>query len=180
MLPTLFIGAGIFVGAILVLVIVVASRPSAFRIVRTADMAAPPATVFAQVNDFHSWEAWSPWEKLDPTMKKVHEGAPSGKGAIYSWEGNGKVGQGRMTLMESKPPERIRIRLEFLKPFKATNTAEFTFDAEGGGTRVTWAMTGEMNFMSKLFDLIMNMDKMVGRDFEKGLTAMKAVVEAKS
>src|SRR5437870_2501097 len=116
---------------ILALVVVVAMQPADFRIVRTATMSAPPSAIFAHVNDFHNWSAWSPWEKLDPSLKRTHEGAPAGTGAIYSWVGNKKVGEGRMTVTESYPSELIRIKLEFLKPFKATNTAEFTFKPEG-------------------------------------------------
>jgi hypothetical protein len=165
---------------VVVVVIVVAMQPSAFRIVRSATMSAPASLVFAQVNDFHQWQAWSPWEKLDPALKRTYEGAPAGNGAIYSWVGNNKVGEGRMTLTESRPSDLIRIRLEFLRPFKATNTAEFTFKPEGNETLVTWSMSGVKNFMFKAFGLLMNMDKMVGRDFEKGLAQMKSVVEAKA
>src|SRR5712671_742677 len=141
---------------------VVAMQPADFRITRSASIAAPADVVFAQVNNFHKWEAWSPWEKLDPAMKKTHEGAPSGTGAIYSWSGNDKVGEGRMTLTESHPSDIIRIKLEFLKPFKATSATEFTFKAEGNQTAVTWNMTGRNTFVSKAFCLFMNMDKMVG------------------
>ena len=119
----------------------------------------------------------SPWAKLDPSMKKTHEGAPAGTGAIYSWSGNDQVGEGRMTLTESRPSELIRIKLEFMKPFAATNTTEFTFKPEGNQTMVTWSMFGMNNFIAKAFGLFMNMDKMVGGDFEKGLASMKSVVE---
>ena len=175
MLKKILVG---IVAVIAVFLVVVALQPADFRIARTATIAAPPSTVFAQVNDFHQWEAWSPWEKLDPSMKKTFEGPSSGVGSIYSWVGNDQVGEGRMTLMESKPAELIRIKLEFLKPFAATNTAEFAFKPEGTGTSVTWSMEGKKNFVSKAFCLFMNMDKMVGGDFEKGLAQMKAVVEA--
>ena len=143
-------------------------------------MSAPAPLVFAEVNDFHRWQAWSPWEGIDPALKRTYEGAPAGTGAIYSWVGNNKVGEGRMTLKESRPSDLIRIKLEFLRPFKATNTAEFTFKPEGNQTLVTWSMSGVKNFMFKAFGLLMNMDKMVGRDFEKGLAQMKSVVEAKT
>ena len=141
-------------------------------------MSAPAPVVFAQVNDFHHWDAWSPWAKLDPTMKYTYEGAPSGAGAIYTWSGNAKVGEGRMTLIESHPSNLISIKLQFLKPFAATNTAEFTFTPEGDRTAVTWNMTGHNNFLFKAVSLFMNMDKTVGGDFEKGLAQMKSVVEA--
>ena len=157
--------------------IVVAMQPSGFRIARSASIAAPPATVFGLVNDFHKWGAWSPWEKLDPALKRTYEGPAAGPGAIYSWTGDKRVGEGRMTILESRASELIRIKLEFLKPFKATNTAEFAFKPEGAGTRVEWTMTGTNNFVFKAFGLFMNMDKMIGADFEKGLAAMKAAAE---
>src|SRR5712692_10488733 len=119
---------------VLILVAVIALQPADFRITRSATIAAPPADVFAQVNDFHKWEAWSPWAKIDPTMKQIYDGAPAGTGAIYTWSGNGKVGEGRMTVTESRPSDLIRIKLEFLKPFTATNSAEFTFKPEANQT----------------------------------------------
>ena len=165
---------------VVVFVVIVALQPSEFRVTRSATIAAPPPAVFAQVNDFHKWDAWSPWAKLDPNMKKTHEGAPAGTGAIYSWSGNDQVGEGRMTLTESRPSELIRIKLEFMKPFAATNTTEFTFKPEGNQTVVTWSMFGTNNFIAKAFGLFMNMDKMVGGDFEKGLASMTSVVETAS
>lgn len=168
----------IAVGAIVaVVIVIVAVQPSAYRVVRSATMSAPPSAVFEQVNDFRNWIAWSPWEKLDPQMKRTHEGASSGVGAIYSWEGNKQVGQGRMTITDSSPGEMIRIKLEFIKPFKATNTTEFTFQPQDSQTVVTWTMTGTKNFMFKAVSLFMNMDKLIGGDFEKGLANMKSVVE---
>ncbi|MCA9435846.1 MAG: SRPBCC family protein [Candidatus Omnitrophica bacterium] len=167
--------------AFLAFVGVVLMQPSAFRINRSASMAAPPLAPFAQVNDFHNWTNWSPWEDLDPNLRRSYEGPSSGEGAIYSWEGNKNVGSGRMTILESLPHEYIQIKLEFLKPFAATNTAEFTFKPEGERTRVDWTMSGENdNFMKKAFGLMMNMDKMVGKDFEKGLDSMRQTVESDS
>lgn len=163
---------------VVVFVVIVIMRPAEFRITRTATIAAPAAAVFAQVNDFHRWEAWSPWAKLDPAMKQTHEGTPAGAGAVYTWTGNKKVGEGRMTLTESRPSDLLRIKLEFLKPFAATNAAEFTFKPEGRQTVVTWSMSGRNNFMVKVVGLFMSMDKMIGRNFEKGLAQMKSVVEA--
>jgi hypothetical protein len=157
---------------------IAALQPSAFTIKRSGSIDAPAADAFAQVNDFHHWDAWSPWAKLDPTMKQTYEGAPAGTGAVYSWNGNKQVGEGRMTITESKPNELIRIHLEFMRPFKATNPTEFTFAFDGKQTVVTWQMSGTKNFMFKLFGLVMNMDKMVGGQFEKGLASMKAVTEA--
>ena len=161
-----------------VLAVVVAIQPADFRITRTTTIAAPPAAVFAQVNDFHKWEAWSPWAKLDPAMKAAYDGPVEGPGSIYTWTGNSAVGQGRMTITESHPGDLVRIRLEFLKPMTATNTAEFTFKPEASQTLVNWTMTGTNNFMGKAFNLFMNMDKMVGGDFEKGLAQMKSTVES--
>jgi len=143
-----------------------------------ATIGAPAPVVFAQVNDFHNWDAWSPWAKIDPAMKKTHEGAPAGTGAIYTWAGNDQVGEGRMTLTESRPNELVRIKLEFMKPFASTADTEFTFKPAGDQTAVTWSMAGEKNFMAKAFGLFMNMDKMIGDDFEKGLAQMKSVAEA--
>ena len=163
---------------IAIFLIVVALQPSEFHVERTATMAAPPATVFDQVNDFHKWDAWSPWAKLDPNAKITFEGPPSGTGTIMTWAGNNEVGEGRMTLTESRPNDLIRIRLDFLKPFRGTSLAEFTFKPEGDRTVVTWSMTGQNNFMAKAVHLFMDMDKMIGGNFEKGLAQMKAVVEA--
>jgi len=163
---------------VVVLALIVAMQPSEFRIERSAVIAAPAPAVFAQVDDFHNWEAWSPWAKLDPAAKNSFEGAPAGKGAAFSWAGNNKVGEGRMTITESRPNELIRIKLEFLKPFDATNTAEFTFRPEGERTAVTWSMYGHNNFISRAVFLFVNMDKALGGEFEKGLASMKSAAEA--
>ena len=167
------------VGLVVIFVILVASQRADFVITRSALMTAAPAAVFAQVNDFHRWEAWSPWAKMDPAMKTTYEGPASGTGAIYSWAGNDQVGEGRMTILESRPGELVRIKLEFLKPFAATNQADFAFKGDGAQSSVTWTMTGRKNFVQKAFCMFMDMDKMVGGDFEKGLAQMKAVVEVK-
>jgi len=174
MLIKILIGLAALVGLLLV---VVALQPSEFRITRTATIAAPPAAVFAQVNDYHKWEAWSPWAKLDPAARNTFDGAPAGTSAVFAWAGNSKVGEGRMTITESRPNELVRIKLEFVKPWKATNTVTFTFVPAADKTKVTWAMDGDNNFMGKAFGLFMNMDKMVGGDFEKGLAQMKSVAE---
>jgi len=163
---------------VVVFVVIVALRPAEFRVERSTRIAAPPAAVFAQVNDFHHWDAWSPWAKIDPAMTKAYSGASAGTGAIYSWQGNAQVGEGRMTIMESRPGEMVRIKLEFMKPFAATNTAEFLFMARDNQTEVTWTMTGVSNFMMKAVGLFVSMDKMVGGDFEKGLAQLKAVAES--
>ncbi len=170
MLSKILIGIAV---VIVVFIVVVAMQPAAFRIARLATLAAPASALFDQVNDFHNWAAWSPWAKIDPAMKETFEGAPAGVGAVYSWVGNNQVGSGRMEILESRPSERIRIRLDFLKPMKATNTAEFTFAPEGDGTTVTWSMEGERNFMAKAIGLFMNMDEMIGGQFEQGLAQME-------
>jgi uncharacterized protein YndB with AHSA1/START domain len=163
---------------VVVLVAVIAMQPSQFHITRTATIAAPAPVVFAQVNDFHKWEAWNPWGKLDPTAKQTYEGATAGAGAVYTWSGNSQVGAGRMTLVESRPNDLIRIKLEFLKPMAGTSTAEFTFRPEGDRTAVTWSMDGTNNFVAKAMCLVVNLDRMIGGQFEKGLADMRAVAEA--
>jgi hypothetical protein len=168
----------IAVAAIVILLLaIVAMQPPDFRVARTATIAAPAPVVFAQVNDFHNWEAWNPWGKIDPTMKQTYEGAPAGPGAVYSWEGSGNVGSGRMTITESHPSDLIRIKLEFFRPFAATNAAEFTLRPEGDRTALTWSMMGRCNFMAKAMHIFMNMDKMIGGQFEKGLADIKAIAE---
>jgi len=161
--------------------IVVAMQPSDFRVERTATMSAAPAAIFAEVNDLHRWQAWSPWEKIDPELKRTYEGPQAGVGASYAWVGNKNVGEGRMTIVESRPDEFIRIKLEFFKPFAATNTAEFAFrKVNDNQTTVTWTMFGCNNLMAKAFHLFINMDKMVGGQFAQGLANLKTVVESAS
>ena len=164
--------------AVALLGLVIAIQPGAFRITRSARLSAPAAELFAVVNDFRRWKAWSPWEGLDPALKRNYSGSSAGAGAIYSWAGNSQAGEGRMTILESQPNDFIRIRLEFLKPFAATHTAEFNFKPEGDQTIVTWSMFGERNFLAKVFGLVMNFDKMIGGQFERGLTQMQSAVEA--
>jgi uncharacterized protein YndB with AHSA1/START domain len=156
----------------------VAARPAKFRIERSITVAAPPERAFAHVSDFRKWAAWSPWEKLDPTMKKVYEGPPEGAGSKYSWVGNKKVGEGRMTIERCEAPALIALKVEFLKPWQATNDTTFSFAPEGDSTKVTWAMEGENEtFGAKAFAVLMNMDKLVGRDFERGLVSLKSLAE---
>jgi hypothetical protein len=174
MVESILIGAAVLVVAI---VVVVAVQAAAFRVERSALIVAPAGEVFERVNVLRAWEEWSPWAKIDPGMRQTYEGPAAGVGAAMAWSGNGKVGAGRMTITESVAGKAVRIRLEFLRPFKATNQGEFLFEREGEGTRVTWGMTGEKNFMSKAFGLVMDMDKMIGRDFEKGLAQLKAASE---
>jgi uncharacterized protein YndB with AHSA1/START domain len=163
---------------LVVFVVVVAIQPSESLVTRTATISAPAPAIFAQVNDLHKWEEWSPWRKLDPTSKKTYEGPSAGTGAIYRWAGNKEVGEGSLTITESRPSDLIRMKLEFLKPFRATNTVEFTFKPQGDQTLVTWTMTGKNNFIAKAVHLFIDMDKMVGGQFEEGLRQMKSLVEA--
>jgi hypothetical protein len=167
-----------FAVIVALLAAVVAMQPADYRVTRSATLTAPPRDVFAQVNDFHNWEAWSPWAKLDPHAKATFEGPASGNGAKFAWSGNDKIGEGRQTIIESRPDELIRIKLEFERPFKDTCTSEFAFKPEDDKTVVTWSMLGHKNFIGKAVCLFMDMDKMLGGDFEKGLANMKAVVEA--
>ena len=168
----------IVVLALVALAVFIATRPSEFTVSRSRTIAAPPDVVFACVNDFGRWPEWSPWEKLDPQMKRERSGAPAGTGAVYYWSGNKKVGEGRMTITDSRPPSSLTIRLEFIKPWTATNTTQFDLAPSGAGTHATWTMSGHNNFMAKAFCLFMDMDKMVGGDFDKGLAALDAVAAA--
>jgi uncharacterized protein YndB with AHSA1/START domain len=157
----------------------VAVQPSHFEVQRSTEIEAPPAAVFEQVNDFHRWDAWSPWAKLDPNAKTTFEGPNFGDGAKFSWDGNDKVGAGKMTIVDSKPPESIKIKLEFLRPMVGNDDVLFTFVPIGTGkTKVTWKMSGEKDFMAKGFFLFVDCDKVIGPDYEKGLANLKAVVEA--
>ena len=170
----------IMLGLLLVIVafiIVVALRPSQFRVSRSATIMAPPSVVFRQVNALHNWEGWSPWAKLDPAAKKSYSGTPQGVGSSFAWDGSSKIGAGSMTITASQPDELVRFRLDFLRPFKGTNVAEFTFRLEGAQTVVTWTMDGKYNFIMKAVGLFMDCDKMCGGFFEKGLADLKAIAE---
>jgi hypothetical protein len=160
------------------LVGVITLQPARYRVSRSTTIAAPAPVVFAQVNDFHKWSAWSPWEKIDPAMKRTYEGPPAGVGASYAWVGSREVGEGRMTIVESRPSDLIQVKLEFVKPFAGTSVAEFSFKPDGERTLVTWSMTGDKNFIAKAIHLVMSMDRMIGDQFDKGLAAMKTVAEA--
>ena len=166
----------IAVAAIVVLFLIIVSlKSSDFRITRLGRIGAPINVVFENVNDLHKWEAWSPWAKLDPNAKNSFDGPVEGVGASMAWAGNNKVGEGRMTITESRPNERVQFKLEFFKPFTATNTAEFTFKSEGNQTEVTWSMSGKNNFMMKAVGMFMNCDKMIGAQFEQGLASLNSV-----
>lgn len=172
----LYWGIGLAVCA-LALVVVVMMQPSDFRITRSAVLPASPQMLFGLVNNLREWEEWSPWAKLDPNARNTYAGPDMGVGAIFGWSGNTKVGEGQMTIIESVPAKLVRIQLEFRKPMKCTNITEFTFHTDANGTKVVWSMTGTNPFMGKLFNLIMNMDKLVGADFDKGLGNLKKLVE---
>jgi len=174
------------VGLVLVVVVVafiglIATRPAKFHVERKAAIDAPADVVFAQINDFHAWEAWSPWAKLDPAMKATYTGPESGVGAKYAWESdNGDVGSGTMTITASKPSEQVVIDLAFLKPFEAHNVTTFSTGADGTKTNVSWSMDGDNSFMGKAMSLVMSMDEMIGKDFEKGLSQLRSTSEAKA
>lgn len=170
----------IALAAIVVVFVIVASmQPDEFRVERSATISASPAVVFTQVNELRKWDAWSPWAKLDPNAKSTFEGPESGTGAIMGWAGNNQVGEGRMTITESRSNEFIQFKLEFLKPFEATNMAEFQFKADDSNqTVVTWSMSGKNNLLAKAFSLFMDCEKMLGPQFDQGLAQLKAVSEA--
>lgn len=163
---------------VIAFVLYVAQRPADFRIERSITISAPPAVVFAQVNDLHAWQEFSPWAKLDPAAKVSFSGPQAGVGSAFTWAGNSEVGEGTMTIIESKPAELVQFRLDFLKPMKSTSTAEFTFRPVANGTAVTWSMFGKNNFVCRAVCVFMDMDKMVGGQFEQGLAKLKSLSEA--
>jgi hypothetical protein len=165
---------------LVVLLIVVASRPASYRVARSTNITAPPAVVYSQVVDFHRWDAWSPWAKLDPAMKATYSGPPSGPGSAYAWTGNDKVGEGKMLITGARPGQEVNIKLDVIKPFESSATTGFLFEPAAGATKVTWSMSGENNFVGKAFSLFMDMDAAIGKDFEKGLLALKTVSEAEA
>lgn len=166
---------------LVIAVLVLATRqPDTFSVERRLTMAAPPERVFAQINDFHAWKAWSPWARLDPAMKETHSGAPQGTGAVYEWAGNSDVGEGRMTIRSSTPPSEVIIALDFLTPFESHNVTTFMLTPVSGGTEVIWTMKGNAEYVTKLMTTFFSMDKMVGPDFDRGLQQLKAVVERTS
>jgi len=155
-----------------------ATRPNDFVVTRTATIKAAPEAIFPLINDFSRWPAWSPYEKLDPDMKRTLSGAQSGKGATYAWEGNGKAGKGRMEIVSSVPSSQVALKLDFEKPFRANNSVDFTLTPSGDTTAVSWAMRGSRPFIAKLLGLFMNFDTLIGRDFETGLANLKRNTEA--
>jgi carbon monoxide dehydrogenase subunit G len=169
----------VLAGLIAILCAIIAMQPAEFAVSRSMTMAAPPDAVFAQVNNLHNWEAWSPWAKLDPNAKMTYEGPTDGEGAKVSWDGDANVGAGSMTILESKPNEEVHIKTDFVRPFEGTNDVVFTFKPEGDGTNVTWKMAGKNNFIAKAIGLVMDCEKMCGDYFVEGLTSMKGLVEQK-
>ncbi|MFM2066374.1 MAG: hypothetical protein RLZZ584_1283 [Pseudomonadota bacterium] len=172
------------VALITLVLIYAATRPNTFSVQRTIMINAPAAKVYPYLADFHRWQAWSPWEHLDPAMQRTHSGAPSGQGAIYAWLGNDKVGQGRMEITGAQPPAdgttakgRLLVKLDFIKPFESANTTEFTLNGSSDGTEVVWTMRGPSPYITKLMTVFVSMDKMVGKDFESGLARLKAAAE---
>jgi uncharacterized protein YndB with AHSA1/START domain len=174
MLKKILIAAAIL---ILALVVVIATRPGTFLVTRSTTISAPPETVYNQVNELRQWESWNPWGKIDPNMKLTYAGPAAGVGASYAWVGNRDVGEGRATITDTRANERVQLKLEFFKPMAGVSTAEFTFKPQGNQTAVTWSMSGKNNFIAKAFCLFMNMDQMIGGQFEKGLADLKSAAE---
>ncbi len=162
---------------VIAVLLLAATRPGILRVERSTGINAPADKIFSMINDFHQWGVWSPYEHRDPQMKRTYSGAASGVGSVYEWDGDSNVGQGRMEILQSSPPGKIVIKLDFIKPWEGHNTAEFTLATQGNTTQVTWLMHGPANFMSKVMGLFMNFDRMIGRDFEAGLEKMKSVAE---
>ena len=163
--------------AIAIILILAAAKPDRFRVQRATTVEAPPERIFPLINDFHQWATWSPYENKDPAMKRSYSGTASGKGAVYAWEGNKNVGSGRMEILDASAPANIVIKLDFFTPFEGHNTAEFTMLPQGDVTNVTWLMYGPLPFMGKIMHVFVNMDRMVGKDFEIGLANLKRVTE---
>jgi len=165
--------------AIAIVLILAAAKPDTFSVQRAAAVKAPPEKIFSLINDFHRWGTWSPWENKDPAMKRTYSGAESGKGAVYAWDGNKNVGSGRMEILDASSPSKIVIKLDFFKPFEAHNTAEFTMLRQGdtATTNINWVMHGSASFMSKVMQVFMNIDSLVGKDFETGLANLKTLTE---
>ena len=174
MLKTVLIVIIVLVAAVLGFA---ATKPDTFSVQRSTSIKATPEKIFAVINDFHRWPDWSPWEKLDPAMKRTQSGAASGKGAVYEWDGNSKAGAGRMEIIESTPPSKLGIQLDFIKPFEGHNIAEFSLTPGADSTRVNWVMHGPTPFVSKVMQVFVSMDTLIGKDFEEGLANLKALAE---
>jgi hypothetical protein len=154
-----------------------ATKPDSFGVRRATSIGAAPDKIFPLINDFKHWGSWSPYEKKDPAMKRAFSGAASGKGAVYEWDGNNQVGKGRIEIIDVTPPSRVTIKLDMIKPMEGQNIVDFTLELQGGATQLTWAMRGSCAYMAKLMGLVLNMDKMIGRDFEIGLANLKTLAE---
>jgi uncharacterized protein YndB with AHSA1/START domain len=163
--------------AIAAVLILASRKPDTFRVERTALIKAAPEKIFPLIEDFHRWQSWSPYEDRDPAMQRSFSGAGRGKGAVYAWSGNRNVGSGRMEILDAPAPNKVVIKLDFIKPFEGHNTAEFTLLPRGDATTVTWLMHGPAPLMSKLMQVFMNMDNMIGKDFAAGLANLKRVTE---
>lgn len=174
MLKTIAIVVVVLIAAVLLFA---ATKPDTLRVQRTTSIKAAPEKIFALINDFHSWGSWSPYEKRDPEMKRSLSGAASGKGAVYEWDGNSNVGQGRMEITDASPPSRVTIKLDFIKPIEGHNVAEFVLEPSGDATNVTWVMQGPAPYISKLMSVFINMDNMIGKDFETGLANLRVLTE---
>ena len=179
MLQILAIIAAVLAIAIAIILVLAMTKPDSFSVRRTALVSAPAEKIFPLISNFHQWTSWSPWENRDPAMKRSYSGAESGNGAVYAWEGNKNVGSGRMEILDASSPSKITIKLDFFKPFEGHNTAEFTFvpERETAATNVIWVMQGPSSFMSKVMQVFMDLDKMIGRDFETGLANLKTLTE---
>jgi uncharacterized protein YndB with AHSA1/START domain len=177
MLKIVGIVALVLLVAVAAVLIYAATKPDTFRIQRAMSVNAPPQKVFALINDFRRWTVWSPWEKMDPALQRTYSGTASGQGAVYAWEGNRKVGAGRMEITDAPSPSKVTIKLDFLRPFEAHNVAEFTLEPKGDATTVTWAMHGPNLFVGKVMSIFVDMDRMIGKDFETGLANLKAAAE---
>jgi uncharacterized protein YndB with AHSA1/START domain len=177
MLDIIAIVAVILAIAIAAILVLAATKPNTLRVQRAIDIKAPAEKIFPLISDFHQWRSWSPYETKDPAMKRTYSGTDSGKGAAYAWDGNKNVGSGRMEILETSAPQKIVIKLDFFTPFEGHNTAEFTMLPQGNGTHVTWVMYGPANFMSRLIQVFMNLDNMIGKDFEAGLANLKKLTE---
>jgi hypothetical protein len=177
MFEAIAIIAAVLAAAIAIVLIVAETKPNVFTVQRATMIRAPAEEIFALINDFHQWRSWSPYENKDPAMQRGLDGADNGKGAVYIWDGNKNVGSGRMEIIDSSAPSRIVIKLDFIKPFEGHNTAEFTMLPQGDGTNVTWIMRGPASFMSKLMQVFINLDHMIGKDFEIGLSNLKKIAE---
>src|SRR5260221_6538689 len=164
----------VLVGAVLILAAV---RPDTFKVQREATIQAPPEKVYALISDFKAWPAWSPWEKKDPQMKRTFGAVTTGEKATYAWQGNKEVGEGRMEIVEAVPPSRVKLKLDFIKPFEAHNVVDFSLQPKDKATQVTWSMQGDTPFFFKIIHLFMDMDRMVGKDFDAGLANLKAAAE---